>query len=206
MWHKKMKKNIHNFPELWKTRFSAGGCVCVFSPEFHRMFYLSGNLGAQCADSCGYIRYLAEGSGPNRIQKRTHMHLKEPLAVNWIAGYIKAAIVGDPQAIVTGLNEIHKVTSGDLTFVDFEKYYKKCLDSEARVVIINKALDPPPGKTLLVCDDPFAAFVSLVKRFNPFLPQAEQFHASATWGEGSLIQPGVFLGQGVRIGKDRRSG
>lgn len=128
------------------------------------------------------------------------MDLKEPLLVSWIAEFIKADVIGDPQAMVTGLNEIHKVTAGDLTFVDFEKYYKKSLTSAASVVIINKAVEVPAGKTLLVCDDPFAAFVSLVKRFRPFSPQREWLHESVGLGEGTVIQPGVFIGEGVTIG------
>ena len=51
------------------------------------------------------------------------MKLKEPLKVSDIAKLINATIIGDGNAMVTGINEIHKVQEGDITYVDFHKYY-----------------------------------------------------------------------------------
>jgi len=49
-----------------------------------------------------------------------------------------AAFIGDPEFIVTGINEIHKVEKGDITFIDHPKYYDKALLSDASVIIINR--------------------------------------------------------------------
>src|SRR5690606_40462402 len=59
-----------------------------------------------------------------------------------------------------------------ISFVDYEKYYDKCLQSAADFIIINKEVAAPEGKTLFVCDDPFSAYVKIVKRFRPFEPAA----------------------------------
>src|SRR5690606_23992560 len=96
------------------------------------------------------------------------MQLDAPVSVQWIADFIGAKLVGDTGQMATGINEIHKVQPGDISFVDFEKYYDKCLNSPATVIIINKEVAAPAGKTLLVCPDPFSAYVSLVKHFRPF--------------------------------------
>jgi UDP-3-O-[3-hydroxymyristoyl] glucosamine N-acyltransferase len=49
-------------------------------------------------------------------------------------------LIGDPDYEVRGINEIHIVREGDLTFVDHPKYYDKALRSAATVIIINKKL------------------------------------------------------------------
>lgn len=130
------------------------------------------------------------------------MQLDTPVSVRWIADFIGAQIVGNETQMVSGLNEIHKVKAGDLSFVDFEKYYDKCLNSAATVVVINKEVAAPEGKTLLICKDPFSAYVSLVKHFRPFHPAEKMISDSAKVGEGTIIQPGTFVGNKVEIGRN----
>jgi len=130
------------------------------------------------------------------------MNLPAPVPVSWLASFTGAKLLGDAQQQATGINEIHKVRPGDISFVDAEKYYDKCLHSPATIIIINKEVTAPEGKTLLVCDDPFSAYVSLVKHFRPFEPAVKMISDSAQIGEGTVLQPGVFVGNQVRIGKD----
>ncbi|MDB5282098.1 MAG: lpxD1, partial [Bacteroidota bacterium] len=75
------------------------------------------------------------------------MKLKEPVLVKEIAAWTKSEIIGDADGQVLGLNEIHNVEAGDITFVDHEKYYDFTLKSKAGFIIINKKLDAPEGKT-----------------------------------------------------------
>ena len=130
------------------------------------------------------------------------MKLEQPVPVKWIAEFIKAKLVGNEEQVVTGLNEIHKVEAGDISFVDFEKYYNKCLQSPATIIIINKEVECPSGKTLLVHPDPFTAYVSLIKHFRGFQPAPQMVSPSATIGEGTQLQPNVFVGNHVRIGNN----
>lgn len=117
------------------------------------------------------------------------MTLKEPVTVAWIADYIGAEVKGNTEFEVTGINEIHKVREGDVTFVDIEKYYDRSLNSAASVVIINKDVPVPEGKTLLVMDDPFTGYVKLVKRFHHFQPQSKMISDSAEIGEEPFFSP-----------------
>lgn len=130
------------------------------------------------------------------------MRFETPIEAAWIADFIGARLIGDPEAMATGINEIHKVVTGDISFVDFEKYYNKCLQSAATFIIINKEVAVPEGKVLFVCDDPFSAYVKLVKRFRPFEPSVKMISDAAVIGEGTHIQPGVFIGNHVTIGKN----
>ncbi|HEX2683853.1 MAG TPA: UDP-3-O-(3-hydroxymyristoyl)glucosamine N-acyltransferase, partial [Ferruginibacter sp.] len=130
------------------------------------------------------------------------MQFPSPVSLQWIAELINAKLFGNLNAQATGINEIHKVEKGDLVFVDHPKYYDKCLNSAASFIIINKEINVPEGKTLLIVDNPFEAYCKIVQHFRPFEPATKMISDSATIGEGSFIYPGVFIGHHVRIGKN----
>ncbi len=119
-----------------------------------------------------------------------------------IAEIIGSEFVGDANFPVHGMNEIHVVEPGDIVFVDHPKYYDKALQSAATIVLINKQVDCPDGKALLVSDDPFRDFNKLTRHFRPFVSASVAISESATIGEGTIIQPNVFVGHNVTIGKN----
>ena len=108
--------------------------------------------------------------------------------------------IGDTNFEISGINEIHVVEKGDIVFVDHPKYYDKALESAATIILINKKVACPDGKALLVSEDPFRDFNTLTAHFNPFKPSNLSISTSAQVGEGSIIQPNVFLGNNVKIG------
>ncbi|WP_294823205.1 UDP-3-O-(3-hydroxymyristoyl)glucosamine N-acyltransferase [uncultured Flavobacterium sp.] len=119
-----------------------------------------------------------------------------------IAAIIDTAYVGDDNFPVHGMNEIHVVEPGDIVFVDHPKYYNKALQSAATIVLINKEVDCPEGKALLVSDDPFRDFNTLTRHFRPFVSSSASISPSAEIGEGTVIQPNAFVGNNVKIGKN----
>ncbi len=130
------------------------------------------------------------------------MHLKSPISLQDCAQLLTAEFTGNGNATITGINEIHKVIAGDITFVDHPKYYDKALNSAATFVIINKKVDCPDGKGLIFSDDPFTDYVKLVKHFSPFHPSLKYFADSAVVGEGTILFPGVYVGNNCIIGKN----
>ncbi len=130
------------------------------------------------------------------------MKFDSPQTLKEIAGLIHARFSGDPDFMVYGLNEIHMVEPGDLTFVDHPKYYNKALYSNASTILINKEMDSPVGKALIFSDHPFDDYVFLVKSFRPFERALSAISLSANVGEGTVIQPGAFIGNHVKIGKN----
>lgn len=130
------------------------------------------------------------------------MRLEPVQTLKEIADIIDARFTGDPNFPISGINEIHKVEEGDLTFVDHPKYYDKALGSRATTIIINKEVECPEGKALIFSDDPFRDYVYLTKQFRPFEPCSEPISSSAIIGEGTVVQPGVFIGNHVKIGKN----
>ena len=130
------------------------------------------------------------------------MKFPRPNTLEEIAQWLGVEFVGDPNFEVLGMNEIHVVEKGDMVFVDHPKYYQKALDSAATTVLINKRVECPEGKALLISEDPFKDFNRLGQRFNAFQKASASIAASATVGEGSIIQPNVFIGNNVQIGKN----
>jgi UDP-3-O-[3-hydroxymyristoyl] glucosamine N-acyltransferase len=119
-----------------------------------------------------------------------------------IASIIGCEYVGESNFPVQGMNEIHVVENGDIVFVDHPKYYDKALQSAATVVLINKNVDCPSGKALLISDDPFRDFNKLTNYFKPFKSSNNSISTSAKIGEGTIIQPNAFIGNNVIIGKN----
>jgi len=119
-----------------------------------------------------------------------------------IATIINCEYVGDADFPVHGMNEIHVVENGDIVFVDHPKYYDKALQSAATIVLINKNVDCPEGKALLISDDPFRDFNRLTNHFRPFQFSNVSISPSARIGEGTIIQPNSFIGNNVTIGKN----
>ena len=130
------------------------------------------------------------------------MKFKSVQTLQKIANLIDATFVGESDFKISGINEIHVVEAGDIVFVDHPKYYEKALNSEATIILINKAVDCPKGKSLLISDNPFRDFNKITKHFSPFISSKVSIADTAIVGEGTIIQPNVFIGNNVSIGKN----
>ena len=130
------------------------------------------------------------------------MKFKSVQTLQKIASLIDATFVGESDFKISGINEIHVVEAGDIVFVDHPKYYEKALNSEATIILINKEVDCPKGKSLLISDNPFRDFNKITKHFSPFISSKVSIADTAIVGEGTIIQPNVFIGNNVSIGKN----
>ena len=130
------------------------------------------------------------------------MKFNKTYTLKQIAEIINSKYIGTDDFPVQGMNEIHVVESGDIVFVDHPKYYDKALQSAATIVLINKEVECPEGKALLISDDPFRDFNVLTKHFRPFVSANLSIAESAIIGEGTVIQPNCFVGHNVQIGKN----
>lgn len=130
------------------------------------------------------------------------MNFPSPVSIQWIAELIGAKLIGNKEGFANGINEIHKVEQGDLVFVDHPKYYDKCVQSAASFIIINNRIECPEGKALLVVDQPFEAYLTIVRHFRPFVPASKHVSDSAVIGNGTYVAPGAYIGHHVQIGNN----
>jgi UDP-3-O-[3-hydroxymyristoyl] glucosamine N-acyltransferase len=133
------------------------------------------------------------------------MKLDKNISVKEASEFLGISYAGDGERMITGINEIHKVVEGDLTFVDIEKYYQKALHSDATIILINKKVDCPEGKSLLVSDNPYRDYKRMVHKFwkeEEVPANNEMIHPEASIGEGTKIFPGSYIAPEVSIGKN----
>jgi UDP-3-O-[3-hydroxymyristoyl] glucosamine N-acyltransferase len=138
------------------------------------------------------------------INNTSCMKLDRTYTVKEIAGLIGCSFVGNEKHAVTGINEIHKVESGDLVFVDHPKYYDKALKSAATTILIDKEVECPEGKALIVSSAPFDDYNKLTKHFCPIIEQTESVGKNTQIDPTAVIYPNVFIGNNVSIGKNTR--
>ena len=132
------------------------------------------------------------------------MKFSAPIPVEELAASLGARLIGDTSLQATGINEIHQVQPGDITFVDHPKYYKKSLQSQAAIVLIDQEVNCPQGKALLVCDNPFDAYNSIVLKHRPIQPLTAAVSESADIHPTAVIEPNAIIGPHVVIGANCR--
>jgi UDP-3-O-[3-hydroxymyristoyl] glucosamine N-acyltransferase len=128
------------------------------------------------------------------------MKLPRKFTLLEICELIQCKFIGEPTHNIKGINEIHMVETGDIVFVDHPKYYEKALKSAATTIIIDKEVECPIGKALIISDSPFDDFNKLTRHFmpetNPNNVKNQIIHPSA------VIFPNVYVGSNVRIGEN----
>ena len=130
------------------------------------------------------------------------MKFSKPISIKEIAERFDCKLIGNADLEATGMNEIHKVEKGDITFVDLDKYYSKSINSAASIIIIDKKADFPEGKALLLCKNPFQVYNQIAKEHRPFEPLNKMVSDSAVIHPSSILEPNVVVGNHVRIGKN----
>ncbi len=130
------------------------------------------------------------------------MKFPQAIPIKEIAESIGAEVIGDATFMATGINEIHKVETGDIMFVDVEKYFNKALSSAASIIILNKRMECPEGKVLLLHENPFEAYDSIIRKHRPFQPITRLFPDNTSIDNSSIIEPNVNIAQQVTIGKN----
>ncbi len=128
------------------------------------------------------------------------MKFPYPIPVQELAKKIGATLIGDETLVATGINEIHKVEPGDVTFADVAKYFMKALGSQATIIILSEPGICPDGKAILVCENPFLAYDSLVREFRPLEPLKAAISEDAHIHPTAIIEPNVVIARHVRIG------
>lgn len=129
------------------------------------------------------------------------MTFTKPQTLKSISELTGAKMIGDENFPVLGTNEIHRVKNGEIVFVNHPKYYDKALNSAATIILIDKEVDCPPGKALLVSDDPFRDFNKINTHFTKITHFGETLHELEV-GERTQIHSSVVIGNNVKIGND----
>ena len=119
-----------------------------------------------------------------------------------IAALVKGEVVGDPEALITGLASIEDARQGDLVFAENERYRTAALRSGATALLAHPEIqtNPPIEKALILVSDPRTAFVTVLEAFAPPLSIASGIHPTAQLGEGVQLGEDVCISANVTVG------
>ncbi len=122
-----------------------------------------------------------------------------------LAARIGARVVGEGDAVVSGIASIEDAGPGQVTFLANPKYLRFAKDSTASAIISREAV-PGARTNFLLAENPYFAFACAVEAFHPpgrLVPGVSDrafVDPSALLGKDVTISPFVFVGEGTEVG------
>jgi UDP-3-O-[3-hydroxymyristoyl] glucosamine N-acyltransferase len=117
----------------------------------------------------------------------------------WLGGEAVGHDITNAPEIVR-VSKIEEAEAGSLTFLANPKYEKHLSTTNATVVLVSRKLDlnkieVRPSLNFICVDDPYVAFLNVLKRLTPVVEPFEQgIHATA------VISSSAVLGQNISVG------
>ncbi|MEW6738151.1 MAG: UDP-3-O-(3-hydroxymyristoyl)glucosamine N-acyltransferase [Acidobacteriota bacterium] len=143
--------------------------------------------------------------------------------VQELALLINGRVVGDETLSITGVASLDNARTGDIVFVENEKYLTRAFACAATAVIVPAQINTSE-KTLILVDHPKLAFARIVGEFAPHPTHHASIHPTAivsetaqlgrevsigayvTIGAGTMIGDNTVIGNGCVIGDDVKIG
>jgi UDP-3-O-[3-hydroxymyristoyl] glucosamine N-acyltransferase len=119
---------------------------------------------------------------------------------------IGGKVQGDKNLIITGVSSIENSDEGDISFIKNEKLVSKVLETKASAVVSHRPIEETK-KTLIIVDNPFLAFIKLLKVISDKKQQQPRtIHPSTTISKDSSIGNDISIGANVVIGGNTQIG
>ena len=145
-----------------------------------------------------------------------------------IAGFINGEIIGDENALITGVSPIEQGEAGHLSFIGQSRFAHLLDTTKCSVLIVSKSLlkDQKYTPTIIAVEDAYLSFQILMNLYSEMqgrrsgIEEGSSIHKDtvigenvyvgaftyisegAKVGEGTQIYPQVYVGKGVKIGKN----
>ena len=145
-----------------------------------------------------------------------------------IASFIDGKIIGDENALITGVSPIESGETGHLSFVAQERFSHYLDTSNCSVLIVSEKIltKETYNQTIIAVKDAYLSFQVLMNLYQEMQGRKEGVEDGASIhdtaevgdkayvgaftyvsekakiGEGSQIYPQVYIGKGVKIGKN----
>ncbi len=126
-----------------------------------------------------------------------------------LASLTNALLIGDPQHLITGVENLEEASSEEASFLANTRYQEAMKRSHAGVIFISPSAIKIEGKNYLIHENPSWAFQQIVELFfkSPYQHSGFQgvhetavIHPSSIIGIGVQIGPYVTIDQGVSVG------
>lgn len=123
-----------------------------------------------------------------------------------IAAYLGGTLTGDPALEIRGVNGVHDVREGEITFLSDRRLMDLCATGPAAAVVVSEAIPELPTPQVIV-GNPLYAFARLLYLFHGRPPADAGISglaavaATASLGEGVSVAPFVFIGENAVVGR-----
>ena len=126
-------------------------------------------------------------------------------SLGYLAEFLGAKLVGDPQVKITGIGSLTEATAGQLSFLqNTSKYGRYLVHTQASAVMVRaaevKVLADDKSKNWLVVDDPYLAYAKVSYLFQKEHEAMAGIHASVIIGKDCVIAPSAAIGPYVVVG------
>jgi len=126
---------------------------------------------------------------------------------------INGKIEGDPNTTVNSFGKIEDAGENQLTFLANPKYEEFLYSTKASIVIVNESyeLKQPVKTTLIRVSDPYAAFATLLGKYQEIIQQQltgiqqpVYIAKTASYGANVFIGAFAYLGENVKVGDNTK--
>ena len=162
---------------------------------------------------------------PHNAVQTESSPLRRVVSLREIQELVGAALTGDPEVSILGVNSVELAQPGELTFAESEKYLPQVRASRATAILVPVSFPDADSPALLRVAQPRLAFLKVLHLFHTerseqsgisrhavVAPDAELgsnvtirecavIRSRARIGAGTVIESGVHVGEGVTIGE-----
>ena len=124
-----------------------------------------------------------------------------------IADYVGGELIGDPGAIVEGVNSLEGAGPREISFCTGRRYQEALQKIKAVAVLVNEKFEKFSGAQIIVANAELAyakvawLFAPPVCRY-PGISKDAVVHESCRFGEGVSVYPTVYVGDGAFVGEE----
>lgn len=122
-----------------------------------------------------------------------------------LAARVGARLVGEGDAVVTGVAPIETAGPGQVTFLSNPKYARSARESNASAIIAKERIEGA-RTAFLLSDNPYFTFACVVELFHPpvrrpaGISPAASIHPGARMGKDVAVSPFVVVEEGAVVG------
>ena len=150
---------------------------------------------------------------------------KGPFSLKKLAGFTKDKIIGKSNIIINKISSIENANSGNITFIDNKKYFKRLNTTKASACIISENVlgkyKRPKDLSFLVSKDPYLSYAKLLNIFYPDVKSSKKdkkkdivvsnfsevsnyvdLKSNVSIGDKTVINSFSTIGPNVHIGKN----
>ena len=131
------------------------------------------------------------------------------LTTQQISLEVGGKLIGPGDLNLTGVEQLHRASAGQLTFIASEHFSQKWSASQASAALVSEGIDVEPGagRALIVVSDADLAMAQVLAMFAPQVPAppvgvdpTAHVKQSARIANGAAIGPGCYIGPRTTIG------